>query len=246
MKNNKINNRQGEYYKEYGSGWTDSVAYITDKVIYSDDPILWFYKFYRSNISRGMLEMYHHIHHYLSQKNIPICPVPGQYNDEEMQWERKWVKFEILDLDPKDINIAWNRDEDIHNEIKKWQIWYITHPKYIEGQYRLKIFPHEKKEDREYIWEFLTNYLRTQGIYTPGNDPKNNFSITWVDKDGLLHIVVTDLAAKLAQFCAFNEERASENIPERKSKNKDTVKSLFNTLAQNETIENTNQNTTTQ
>lgn len=234
MKNNKID--QQESYREYGSAGTDSIAYVTDKTVYSDDPIIGFYKFYRSNISRGMLEMYHQIHHYLSQKQIPICPVSGQYDDDEIHWKWKWVKFNILDLDPKGIKIACNRKDHENGDIKAGQLWYVTQPPYIEGQYRLKIFPHEKKEDREYILEFLTHYLHTQGIYTPGNDPKNNFSITWVDKDGFLHIVVTDLAAKLEHFCIQNQERVAENIPERKSKNKNTIKDLFNIFAHKEQL----------
>lgn len=111
MKNNEINTRDDlnyRPYKEYDSGWADSVVYTTDRVWYPDGSNPRFYKFYRSNISRGMLEMYHHIHHYLSQKDIPICPIPGQYKDDEINWKWKWIKFEVLDLDPEDIRLACN------------------------------------------------------------------------------------------------------------------------------------------
>ena len=80
-------------------------------------------------------------------------------------------------MDPQDITLGRFAQDNQTHDLNNGQMGYVTHPKYIEGHYRLKIFPHEKKQDREKIAIFLMNYLASQGIYERGNSWTDNIQI---------------------------------------------------------------------
>lgn len=232
---NKLSSEFG--YISTWSTYGDSTAYVYQK--YGEpNKVYGFHKFYKPNISREILELYHHIHHYLSKKDIPMLDLPGESKDifgKRYIWEK--IKLKILDLNPDNIGAAYWWEEG--NE----KTGYATKPKFVHGHYLTRIVT--RIEDRNHIFQYLKHYLAEQWILLRKYHP-DNFLVTRITKNGCLYITVTDLWGELETFCIDNREWANETIAKYKKSKINTAKDLYKTFAQNEAIENTDQNTTTQ
>lgn len=224
-----MKNTVSKQYKEH-STWDqyyDSIAYGYEEL--GNPWVMHFYKAYKKHISREQLSMYHHIHHYLSKKDIPILPIQWEYENTKYQN----IKLHILDLDTDNIGIASNVDGH--------QVQYITHPEYIDGD---PMYFRIGKRNCETIMKHIVSWLYRQWIYIPWCD-KDNLRIKKIE-NWTLHIVVTDLASRLPMFCEDNIDRINQTIPDRNNNNTKTKYDLYKTLAQDEAIAKKTKNTTTQ
>lgn len=209
-----------------GENYGDSTAYVYQKY-WEPNKIYGFHKFYKPKISREVLELYHHIHHYLSKQNIPALDLWGKYEDifTSKKYERKKIKIRILDLEPADIQITYDQE--------KKEIWYITHPKYIHGRYLNDIVKQER--DRANIFHYLQHYLYRKGVDMSTFNP-DNFKVTKIHNNDTLYIVITDLGGDIREFCYRNFEWANKILTRYKQNKIDTAEDLFKTFSQNEDI----------
>lgn len=205
-------------YRENSTGdrFADSLAYGTEEL--GNPRVIHFYKQYKHHISLEMLKSYHHIHRYLSKKEIPnfILDTPLDYNGIPYNA----LHFSILDLDPAWIFMASDRETGATH--------WITQPSYIEELDDALIYV-----DREVLrsWaKYLLLYLSsTFWLDIKSRLALDNFRITWID-NWVLQITVTDIWSHIQEICIDNLDRINEKVPDRHNTKIQTRKDLKATL----------------
>lgn len=211
-------------YKEHSTGdnFADSTAYGTEEV--GNPGVTHFYKQYKNHISLEMLHLYHHIHHYFSDKNIPDLTVALEY-----AWKKYTrIAFSIIDLDPSAIYTASDKETGRQH--------WITQPQYIEsidseeGLFLQNTILSIQEELRGDIWSHLWNFFHRNGIYLRSRiDVTNNIKFVDIQWD-CIYAVITDIWSYMQEFCIDNIERANNTIPNRHTTKIQTRKELNETL----------------
>lgn len=205
-------------YKEHSTGdhFADSVAYGTEEL--GNPGVIHFYKKYKSHISLEMLRMYHHIHHYFSNKEIPdlVLDHTSQYN-----WiPYNVIHFSILDLNPEHIYMATDRETGSEH--------WITQPTYVEELDGAILYV--DREILRHAATYLLSYLSDNfWLDIVSRFALDNFRISGIN-NWTLHVVVSDLWSYIQELCIDNLDRINEQIPNRHDTKIQTRKELNATL----------------
>lgn len=195
-----------------GDNFRDSTAYITEK-LWAWEPPIHLYKIWKDHISQEILQTYHSLHHLLSQDPIPLLDISWQYDaspifredhdiyhDEPLNFSK--IQIHILDLDPNYIGQA--------SHIETKTTWLVTNPLYVEWDYLWYI--KDKNKIIPIIFDHLESFCISHNVEISKKFDIENFLVTKITDDGVLHITCTDLWSDVVSFVKLNENFHKENI----------------------------------